>query len=262
MLSPDGKQIAFSRTVPGEATARTALFVADRDTRELRHLGTFGTRWTTPRWSSTGATILFSDDASGFQQVISVDAFSGQVRSVSSPTHDTLDAQFTPDGKAMVYLENRDGNLVPIVQDIGSGARRTVTVFPDGVHSDAHLTPDGDTLIVSYSGPQHPMDIWAVPLDGNAPRQLTHSLRGDDPARCTGAARTRALPVVRRSDDPCVVLPARARRETADHRTRAWWPDGADNEWVERAGAVLRLARLRSVRAQCAGEQRLRKNVP
>lgn len=176
MLSPDGTQVAFARSVPGGATARTALFVTERETGETRRLGTFGTRWTTPRWSTTGATILFSDDASGFQQVISVDAFSGQVRPVSPPTHDTLDANFSPDGKAMVYLENRDGNLVPVVQDIGSGARRVVAVSPDGVHSDPHLTPDGAALVVSYSGPQHSADIWAVPLDGSAPRQLTHSL--------------------------------------------------------------------------------------
>lgn len=175
-LSPDGKHVAFARTVPGQATARTALHLYDLDTGETRTLGVFGTRWTTPHWSVTGATLLFSDDASGFQQVISVDAFSGQVRPVSPPTHDTSDADFSPDGTAMIYLENRDGNIVPVVQDIGSGERRVVTVFPDGVHSDPHLTPDGETLIVTYSGAQHPADIWAVPLNGDAPRQLTRSL--------------------------------------------------------------------------------------
>lgn len=175
-LSPDGATVALARFVPAGAEAKSELVLLDRKSAIERSLGVFGCRGVRPRWSRVGSTLLFSDDACGFQQVISVDVYSGQVRPVSPPTHDTESAEFAPDGKTTVYLENRDGNVLPILQDIGSGERREVVVFPEGVHSDAHLTPNGETLVVSYSGPRHPADIWVVPVRGGEPRQLTHSL--------------------------------------------------------------------------------------
>ncbi len=175
-VSPDGTRAAFARRVPAGAEMRMDLGLLDLATGEERLLGTFGVHHAEPFWSPDGKAVLFSDDSSGFQQVILVDAATGAVTPVSPPTHDTVPAGFSHDGTTVIYLENRDGNLIPILHDLARGARRGVAVFPDGVHSSPELTADGRTLVCIYSGPQHPADVWAVPVDGGAARQLTNSL--------------------------------------------------------------------------------------
>jgi dipeptidyl aminopeptidase/acylaminoacyl peptidase len=175
-VSPDGSLAVFARRIPAGAQMRSALGLLDLATGAERVLGTFGVHAATPHWSPDGKMVLFSDDSSGFQQVILVDAATGAATPLSPPTHDTAGGDFSHDGRSVVYLENRDGNLIPIVHDLTSGARREVAAFPDGVHANPELTADGATLVCTYSGPQHPADIWAIPLDGGTPRQLTESL--------------------------------------------------------------------------------------
>ncbi|MGI8856414.1 MAG: S9 family peptidase [Thermomicrobiales bacterium] len=175
-VSPDGSRAAFARRVPAGVEMRAELGILDLSSGTERLLGTFGVHNAAPHWSPDGTTILFTDDSSGFQQVILVDAKTGAVTPLSPPTNDTVGGGFSHDGRSAVYLENRDGNLIPIVHDLASGERRAVTAFPDGAHTDPELTADGTTLICIYNGPQHPADIWAIPLDGGAPRQLTESL--------------------------------------------------------------------------------------
>jgi len=175
-VSPDGSRAAFARRKADGARMLSDLGVLDLATGEERVLGTFGVHAAEPRWSPDGATVLFSDDKSGFQQVIAVDVATGAVTPISPATHDAVGGAFSHDGRAIVYLENRDGNLVPIVHDCATGERREVTAFPDGVHANPELTADGATLVCIYSGPQHPGDLWAIPLNGDAPRQLTESL--------------------------------------------------------------------------------------
>ena len=175
-VSPDGTRVAFARRKPEGVRMLTDLVILDLTTSEEQLLGTFGVHHGDPHWSPDGTTILFSDDASGFQQVIAIDVVMGAVTSISPATHDTGGATFSHDGTSIVYLENRDGNLIPIIHNLATAKRKEVTVFPDGVHAELHLTADGTTLVCIYSGPQHPADIWAIPLDGSAPRQLTESL--------------------------------------------------------------------------------------
>ncbi|MHB8645342.1 MAG: TolB family protein, partial [Thermomicrobiales bacterium] len=128
-VSPDGGRAVFARRIPAGARMRAALGILDLSSGEERILGTFGVHFADPDWSPDGKTVLFSDDASGFQQVILVDAESGTVTPLSPPTHDTVIGAFSRDGRSVVYLENRDGNLIPVVQEIATGARRDVTVF-------------------------------------------------------------------------------------------------------------------------------------
>lgn len=175
-ISPDGTCAVFTRRKPDGARMLTELAILDLATGAERSLGTFGVHHGEPHWSPDGTTVLFTDDASGFQQTIIVDAATGAVTPISPATHDTMPAAFSQDGRAVIYLENRDGNLIPIMHNLSTGERREVAVFPDGVHANPQLTADGQTLVCIYSGPQHPADIWAIPLDGDPPRQLTESL--------------------------------------------------------------------------------------
>jgi dipeptidyl aminopeptidase/acylaminoacyl peptidase len=175
-VAPDGKRALFTRRVPAGADMRMDLALLDLVTGEERPLGNFGVHNAEPFWSPDGTAILFTDDSSGFQQVILVDAATGAVTPVSPPTRDTTGAGFSHDGTHVVYLENRNGNLIPILHALATGERHEVAVFSDGVHSSPELTPDGRMLVCIYSGPQYPSDVWAVPVDGGMARQLTSSL--------------------------------------------------------------------------------------
>ena len=91
-VSPDGSRAAFARRIPAGAQMRAELGLLDLTSGTERTLGTFGVHNATPHWSPDGKTVLFSDDSSGFQQIILVDAETGAVTPLSPPTHDTAAA--------------------------------------------------------------------------------------------------------------------------------------------------------------------------
>src|SRR5262249_52874379 len=96
-VAPDGKRALFTRRVPAGADMRMDLALLDLVTGEERLLGNFGVHNAEPFWSPDGTAILYTDDSSGFQQVILVDAATGAVTPVSPPTHDTTGAGFSHD---------------------------------------------------------------------------------------------------------------------------------------------------------------------
>ena len=128
--SPDGKQIAFTRTSnAGFGNSQYDIFIMDADGRNQRNLTKHPARDNDASWSPDGRHIAFTSSRSGRNEIHIIDIFSGEVKRL---THSKVNNAFgikgigvdgflvdgyshepcwSPDGKYIVY------NPVAIRQD-------------------------------------------------------------------------------------------------------------------------------------------------
>ena len=84
-------------------------------------------------------------------------------------------AVLSPDGKLMLYysLENVE-TAVPRIEVVPATGGEPISVFDSPRNShDAAWAPDGKTIIYAVDD-QKVSNLWAIPLEGGKPRQLTN----------------------------------------------------------------------------------------
>ena len=80
---------------------------------------------------------------------------------------------WTPDGQALLYMSDRSGPENLYRQRIGGGEAEALTRFTDGRLLWPRLAKDGTTVYF-----ERDFQVWALRLDGSAPRPLAFTLRG------------------------------------------------------------------------------------
>jgi len=84
---------------------------------------------------------------------------------------------FLPDGSALFYTSQRDGQTDIYEIDLASGAARQVTKTPESEYSP-QVTPDGSGISVVRVESDGTQRIWNFPLDGRAPNLVAPAARG------------------------------------------------------------------------------------
>ena len=171
-VSPDGRYVVFVSNRMGQER----LWRIDADGRHPREL-THGAADSDPAFSPDGQSIFFKSSISGQGVVCRVAIDGGE-------------AQRLMDRPATAPVVSHDGALIALFYRAAPGLAFKVAVVPStggeprpirdlAAHFGGfHWTPDGRELAYSarYEGVGN---IWIQPLDGGAPRQLTHW--GTDP---------------------------------------------------------------------------------
>jgi len=148
--SPDGKRIAFVRSIGAPAPARpraVGIFVMDANGSHVRQLtqrtGVFRTEDRAPSWSPNGKQIAFMSANTTYQ----------------------------PAGAATIYVINADGTHPRAVRSLAHG-------WPGA--GAPSWSPDGKKLLYSTycwfgncGQPPVGAQLYTVGLDGKSPRQLT-----------------------------------------------------------------------------------------
>ena len=108
------------------------------------------------------------------------------VRLTSSEGNDT-EAQFSPDGKTIVFQSDRSGTLDLYTVDATSDEPQPLLTAP-GHASFPTYSPDGQSIVYAYAhftrtaleGHDHGYNLFVIPADGDGtPRQLTSGLYRD-----------------------------------------------------------------------------------
>lgn len=172
-----------------------------------------------PAMSPKGDRIAFEmkrfdlKENKNFTQLMIVDVESGELRELTSGKHSDTQPRWSPDGKRLAFISNRDKGSCLFGMTMDGGEARRIT-DPDGFVHDFAWSPNGRTFVYSYQAmnereklerdgkddevkrmPQykhitrlfHKLDgagwwngefthIWTVSADGGKPKQLT---RGD-----------------------------------------------------------------------------------
>lgn len=98
-ISPDGKQIAYVRTVIDEKTKeyRSVIWIAAIGTGKPRPF-TSGTKTdTSPRWSPDGSKLAFISDRSGDRQIWAMPTSGGEAVQVTKMRRGTSNPVWSPD---------------------------------------------------------------------------------------------------------------------------------------------------------------------
>jgi hypothetical protein len=138
--SPDGGRIAFTGTVGGISD----LFVYDLSTDQVRQLTRDRHADDHPAWSPDGATLAFASDrgpetdfgllAYSEPRIAFLDVATGDVRVIElfgDVRHSN--PHFTPDGRGLYFLSDRDGFSDVYRLDLGSGRTERITRLATGV---------------------------------------------------------------------------------------------------------------------------------
>ena len=187
--SPDGERIVFVR-YDGRAME---LMLLDLDTRSVRALTFGGAVNVEPRWSPDGTRLVWVStagtghfllhaaqlrDALAEIRTLTPDRKSAVPRYYYGPFDHGINPAWTPDGKSIVFVSNREvahgtGDLVRISAD-GAGVPEPIRREETNWQARPDVSPDGSRLVyASYLGGQW-HQLWLLPLSGGYPIPLTY----------------------------------------------------------------------------------------
>jgi len=184
-FSPDGKEMAFTRT---NANDDTAIVIADKDGRTQRDLVNrrgLATISSSAAWSPDGTRIVFSEQSRTNSSVSSrlkiVDVASGNVSPLSEESWETVNRiEWIPDGSGIIIVATRSVDReIPVyhhaVYHISYPAGTSRRITSDGNRHDGSslgVSKDGSILVVPSTRTCH---IWSMKAGGDvgSAHQLT-----------------------------------------------------------------------------------------
>jgi Tol biopolymer transport system component len=183
--SPDGRMIAFRR---GTGNARD-VYVINADGSGLRRLTHSPGMDLDPTWSPDGRKIAFvsrrkrcpsaPDDRLAYVcgnaeiYVMNADG-TGQRNLTRSPAYGYYSsAAWSPDGRKMAFVSDRDGNAEIYVMNADGSAQRRLTRNPAS-DADPVWSPDGRKIaFVNGAGQLENSGVYVMNADGSGQRRLT-----------------------------------------------------------------------------------------
>ncbi|MHB8631651.1 MAG: alpha/beta fold hydrolase, partial [Candidatus Limnocylindria bacterium] len=195
-FSPDGKWILFESRRSG-ARIDADLYVVPAaggdavrlDTREGRSGDS-----QLASWSPDGRTIAFTSSARGRREIALIDFAGAAATGLRYLTENPFDEQepvWRPDARGVVYLQDRDAARAVHRAFSVSHVETPVADLP-GMYGWPRVGPDSETIVMTFSSPRRPNDVWVRDADQVTLRQVTDSLGGKiDPAVLVDPAHVR-----------------------------------------------------------------------
>ena len=161
------------------------IYSMDGDGRNIKRLTTDLGIDASPAWSADGTRIVFvssrdtrDDPAHGaFLAVYSMNADGTGVTRLTSPGAVDQDPDWSPDGRRIVFVSDREGaNGVWVIDKDGTGATRLTTTDPRAVQSEAapKWSPDGKQIAFVHAVPStNRRGIFVMNADGSGLRHVT-----------------------------------------------------------------------------------------
>ncbi len=169
--SPDCRWLAVVSEAEGQDFATT---VVSPDGIE-RHAVLDGDCAKDAAWSPDSQRLALASDQSGCYEIGVYELATRQVNWVTGGAGEKENPAWSSDGRRLAYVVS-DGPLTRLeLLMLETGAVSAYQIAP-GVHTGPRLTPDGAHLLCLFDSPTHPCDLWLIPLNREAPRQLTYSL--------------------------------------------------------------------------------------
>lgn len=178
--SPDGRQIAFEKGLPGE---RYELYIVDVETREERPLLHETLRANCPRWSPDGRLIAFHFKRPGRRFVIGLVQPDGSGLSVAPfCTSEKMNYAFpawSPDGRALAYAQSELDQYDLFVARLDPPGEAHLLVAERGLQAWPAFSPDGRKLAYT-SLEAGKCDLYVALLTGDkgvSPYSLVETVR-------------------------------------------------------------------------------------
>jgi Tol biopolymer transport system component len=227
-MARDGRRIAFSALrmssnlwrVAAEPGARPRPLTAETGRNARPVFSPDGLRLAFDRWQSGTNPDVWVMDADG--------AHARQV--VSDRAIDTV-PNWTPDGRRLVFVSDRNGRSAVWTADAGGGGERLLLDL--GSDTDwVRLSPDGRSLAFARRSADGIVNVWRAALPSGTPRQLTSDPEFAGFPCWSPDGRFLAVQLKRGEDAQVAVMPAEGGRpvpittDPGQHWPYSWSPDG------------------------------------
>ncbi len=179
LLSPVDSKIAFASSVTGQDSG---LFVTSLDGGEILRLkdpktGKFIDA-NDPEWSPDGKKIAFVSSSKGSYDVGLWDIATNQIDWLTDSKYEYYGPVFSHDGKKVAYSMNMEGDIRLVVHDLDLSGP-SILDFKHGVISSPKFTHDDRAIVLLFTGPKNPADLWKYDFESKKFMQLTDSLPSD-----------------------------------------------------------------------------------
>jgi len=178
--SPDGRWILFESRRVG-SRAESDLYVMPSSggpaVRLDTRAGTAGDSML-GRWSPDGRTIAFTTNARGRREIALVSwdgSAATSLRYLTENPFDELDPSWRPDGRGVIYLQDKDAART-VWRVFGASRATTPAMDLAGLYGSARVGPDSETIVATFSSPTRPTDVWVREADQLTLRPLTNSI--------------------------------------------------------------------------------------
>jgi Tol biopolymer transport system component len=177
--TPDGGTLVFIRSTPGADGLWRVDSAGRQPTRLVPGFKEFGGFVVEPVVTSDGRYVVFTSNRGGVQGPWVVPINGGEaVRIPTGAESSGGDVDVSPDSTRITFAPGGPRPAVAVC-DFPTCANRLDLAPPANFNGRSRWTPDGrDIAYVDATG----VNIWAMPLDGGPPRQLTHFADAGRPA--------------------------------------------------------------------------------
>ena len=123
--------------------------------------------------------LITSNAANGYDNAGLLDIARKKITWLTQDKWRIKGGNYSPDGRHVTWTANVDGSSDIYLHDLISGKTASLPL-PKGVNTlggdGSAFSPDGSLLLCNHNGSNEPNDVWACPLAGGKPRQITKSL--------------------------------------------------------------------------------------
>jgi TolB protein len=173
--SPDGKQFVFGHDMSG----RIELYVINADGTGLRQVTHDG--GAVPHWSPDGSHIVYTtsifypifNDSVGVIATIRADGTERKL--ISSPVWSSLQGEYTPDGKHIVFSTTTGGLVSALWIMDTDGKHQRLLTDPELEAGNFDISPDGKQAVFynNQNTPKPDSNIFKINLDRSGLIRLT-----------------------------------------------------------------------------------------
>ena len=175
-FSPDGRRIVFSMAQGGN----TDIFVVGADGGTPQRLTSAPGADTSPSYSPDGRRIVFESERSGTQQLYVMNADGSGQRRISFGGGRSASPVWSPKGNLIAFTRIGAGFRIGVMDPSGGGERLLTNAWQDEGPSWA---PNGQFVLFhrTQQGSGN-ATLYAVPVNGGAPRRMPTPQGGSDPS--------------------------------------------------------------------------------
>jgi dipeptidyl aminopeptidase/acylaminoacyl peptidase len=172
--SPDGKHILYTLRCFDDLH-RLDIILLDVDSgKSMTLYGKPSTRAFSARWSPDGQWIAFIAQETEREQIYLIRPDGQGLHPLTHTGHDIFQFEWSPHGRQMAVIFNRNGAFDLSLVDVQSGEISDLQTGT-GMHSNPHWAPDGSFLTFEYESPLLPPDMYRMDLSTRQVTQLTFS---------------------------------------------------------------------------------------